>query len=77
MIFVLRLIFSITTAGLALYGLFTDNYELMPWMFLSMSFLLLAMGIDEFLKGRKVFGVFSLIAFAFVLYVSLDGFFLY
>ncbi|WP_031548210.1 DUF3953 domain-containing protein [Salinicoccus luteus] len=76
MIFVLRLIFAAATAGLALYSLFTDNYGLMPWMLLTMSFLLLTMGIDEYLKGRKVFGVFSLLAFAFVLYVSLDGFIL-
>ncbi|MBY8909028.1 DUF3953 domain-containing protein [Salinicoccus roseus] len=74
MVFVLRLIFAAATTGLALYSLITDNYGLMPWMFLTMSLLLLTMGIDEYLKGRKVFGVFSLLAFAFVFYVSLDGF---
>lgn len=74
MFFVLRLISAAATTGLALYSLITDNYGLMPWMFLTMSFLLLTMGIDEYLKGRKVSGVFSLLAFAFVFYVSLDGF---
>ena len=74
MFFVLRLISAAATTGLALYSLITDNYGLMPWMFLTMSFLLLTMGIDEYLKARKVSGVFFLLAFAFVLYVSLDGF---
>ena len=74
MFFVLRLISAAATTGLALYSLITDNYGLMPWMFLTMSLLLLIMGIDEYLKGRKVFGVSSLLAFPFVLYVSLDGF---
>ncbi|WP_411844138.1 DUF3953 domain-containing protein [Salinicoccus sp. HZC-1] len=76
MIFVLRLIFAVTTAGLAIYVLVTGNNELMSWMFLVMAFMFLVMAIDEFLNARHTFGVLSLVTFAFVLYVSLNGFIL-
>ncbi|MEN8698134.1 YczI family protein [Bacillus infantis] len=45
-------------------------------MLFFLGLMMLVMGLEEFQKERKVMGWISIMAFVFVLFVSLQGFFL-
>ncbi|WP_306822133.1 YczI family protein [Mesobacillus foraminis] len=73
---ILRVIFSVIVAFIAGYGLITKNFEFQSYMMFFLSLMMLVMGLEEFRKERKVMGWISIVAFVFVLFVSLQGFFL-
>lgn len=73
---ILRVLFAVIVALIAGYGLITKNFEYQSFMMFFLSLMMLVMGLEEFQKERKVMGWFSIVAFLFVLFVSLNGFFL-
>ncbi|WP_331000870.1 YczI family protein [Radiobacillus kanasensis] len=73
---ILRVIFAVIAAFIAGYGLITKNFEFQSYMMFFLSLMMLVMGLEEFRKERKVMGWISIVAFLFVLFVSLQGFFL-
>jgi Protein of unknown function (DUF3953) len=73
---ILRVIFAVIIASIAGYGLITGDFEFQSYMLFFLSLMMLVMGLEEFQKERKVTGWISIIAFVFVLFVSLQGFFL-
>ena len=62
--------FAIITVVLALYGLFTGNSQLMPWMFISMALMFLTKTIDEYMKDHTISAIICLITSTIILYVS-------
>ncbi|WP_068677554.1 DUF3953 domain-containing protein [Oceanobacillus sp. Castelsardo] len=71
----LRIVLSVVTVVLALYGLITRNFDLSPYMMLSLSTLLLIIGIDEIKKhGKASWGYINIIVSLFGYYVSIQGF---
>ena len=76
MLLILRVIFAVIVAIIGGYGLITKNFEFQSYMLFFLSLMMLVMGLEEFQKGRKVYVWISLVAFLFLLFVSLQGFFL-
>lgn len=73
---ILRVIFAVIVTFIAGYGLITNNHEFQSYMMFFLSLFMLVMGLEEFQKGRKVIGWISIVAFLFILFVSLQDFFL-
>lgn len=73
---ILRVILAVISASIAVYGLITANFEFQSYMLFFLGLMMLVMGLEEFQKERKVMGWISIMAFVFVLFVSLQGFFL-
>jgi len=73
---ILQVLFSALTMGLAIFGLLTENFEYQNLMLLSMGLMILVMGIRELRKEKKAFAYFIMLAAAFILYVSIEGFLL-
>ncbi|MCA1042244.1 YczI family protein [Bacillus infantis] len=76
MLMILRVILAVISASIAVYGLITANFEFQSYMLFFLGLMMLVMGLEEFQKERKVMGWISIMAFVFVLFVSLQGFFL-
>jgi|1186.fasta_scaffold67286_3 hypothetical protein len=75
---ILRIVLSLTTITLAIYGLITSNFEFMPYMMLSLGALMLFIGIVEIRRQRKAYwGYISIIVSLFVVYVAIQGFLLH
>jgi apolipoprotein N-acyltransferase len=64
-----RIILAVIVALIAGYGLFTGNFKFQTYMMFFLGLMLLVMGIDEFQKGRKGYGLISIVAFLFILFV--------
>lgn len=73
---ILQILFSALTMGLAIFGLFTENFEYQNLLLLSMGLMVLVMGIRELRKEKKAFAYIIMLAAAFILYVSIEGFLL-
>ena len=73
---ILRVILAVIVTFIAGYGLITNNHEFQSYMMFFLSLFMLVMGLEEFQKGRKVIGWISIAAFLFILFVSLQDFFL-
>lgn len=76
MFMILRILFSIVTIAVALYGLITDNFEYQPVMMLSMCLTIFVMVLDEFKQNKKYKGWLLMTLSAFTLFVSIQGFIL-
>nr|WP_026907259.1 YczI family protein [Paucisalibacillus globulus] len=76
MLKILRIVFSIVTMGLAVYGLTTQNFEYGHVMILFLGLMMLVLGIEEFQKGKKRSGWLSIIVSLFAIIVSIQGFFM-
>ena len=75
---ILRIVLSLTTIILAIYGLITSNFEFMPYMMLSLGALMLFIGIVEIRRQRKAYwGYISIVVSLFVVYVAIQGFLLH
>jgi hypothetical protein len=75
---ILRIVLSLTTITLAIYGLITSNFEFMPYMMLSLGALMLFIGIVEIRRQRKAYwGYISIVVSLFVVYVAIQGFLLH
>jgi hypothetical membrane protein len=68
---VLRVIFALIAVGLAVYALITNNYELSSYMLFFLGAMMLVMGISELKVKRKKNAIISLLASAFVIFVSI------
>jgi Protein of unknown function (DUF3953) len=71
---IIRRLISIIVLSLAVHGLFTGNFNLIPLMMLFLGVLMFIMGVEEFQKNQKsyrgyVFLVASLLGFL----VSING----
>lgn len=73
---ILQVLFSALTMGLAIFGLLTENFEYQNLMLLSTGLMILVTGIRELRKEKKAFAYFLMLAAAFMLYVSIEGFLL-
>lgn len=71
---ILRILFSVITLALAGYGLITKNFEFGSYMILFLGLSMLVLGIQEIQQNKKLTGWFSIITFAFSLYVSITSF---
>ncbi|MCQ6277535.1 YczI family protein [Bacillus sp. V3B] len=64
-----RVILAVIVITMAGYGLLTENHWLQPYMLFFLGLMMLVMGLEEFQKGRKVYGYLSLFVFMFLLIV--------
>ncbi|MDF2936576.1 MAG: hypothetical protein K0Q90_1949 [Paenibacillaceae bacterium] len=71
-----RILFLAITIALAGYGLITKNYEFQTYMTLFLGFTMLVMGIQELQQNKKLTGWLLIAVFAFLLFVSIQGFIL-
>ena len=76
MLKILRILFSIITIALALYGLITENLDYGAYMILFLGLTFLVMGVQEFQQAKKWSGWLCIAVFAFSLYVSIQSFIL-
>ncbi|MGH2317958.1 DUF3953 domain-containing protein [Planococcus sp. SE5232] len=77
MLTVLHILFGVLTFGLAIFSLITKNFEYRHFMLLSMSLMLLVMGIKEFRKEKKTTAYSLIFASVFALVVAIQGFVLF
>ncbi|MDA7027528.1 DUF3953 domain-containing protein [Bacillus sp. CLL-7-23] len=75
MLKILRIMLAITVVVSAGYVLVTNHFDFQPYMLFFLSLLMLVMGLDEFQKGRKDYGLTCIVLFLFVFFVSVQGFF--
>ena len=64
-----RVILSAIVIIMAGYGLLTENQWLQPYMLFFLGLMMLVLGLEEFQKGRKVYGYLSIFVFLFLLIV--------
>ncbi|OIU68555.1 DUF3953 domain-containing protein [Rossellomorea aquimaris] len=69
MLKILRISLAMLGLVMALYGFFTDNFWLLPYMLFLMGVMLLVMGLEEFQKGRTEYGYISVAACIFLMIV--------
>ena len=69
MLKVSRIILAVIVIIMAGYGLLTENQLLQPYMLFFLGLMMLILGLEEFQKGRKVYGYLSLFVFMFLLIV--------
>lgn len=70
----LRILFSIITIALGLYGLISSNFDYQPLMILSLGLTTLLIALEKFQEKRKLQGWFSLGLFLFLLFVFTQSF---
>ncbi|WP_010095349.1 DUF3953 domain-containing protein [Ornithinibacillus scapharcae] len=75
MLTIIRIILALTVIILATYGLITQDFKYQSLMMFVLSMMMLVIAISEFKKSRTGYGWVSLIAFVFLLLVSLQGLF--
>jgi Protein of unknown function (DUF3953) len=64
-----RVILAAIVIIMAGYGLLTENQWLQPYMLFFLGLMMLVLGLEEFQKGRKVYGYLSIFVFLFLLIV--------
>jgi hypothetical protein len=72
----MKFITGIITLLLAVYGLFTRDFQFQPLTSFFMGLYILFIGLDEIKKGRKGFGYLCIAVCLFSIFVSLQGFIL-
>jgi Protein of unknown function (DUF3953) len=68
----LRIIISVIVIFLAGYGLVSGNFGSQPIMMLSLGIAMLLMGIEEFQKGQRGYGLVSILVFLFIFLVTIN-----
>ncbi|GKV70199.1 hypothetical protein NCCP2716_26970 [Sporosarcina sp. NCCP-2716] len=68
------LILAAIVLTLSIYTLVTDNYFVMPYFELFVSFMFVVLGLLQLRENHKVFGIFLLVCAGFALYASIVGF---
>ncbi|BFT70800.1 DUF3953 domain-containing protein [Paenibacillus sp. P36] len=72
-----KVIIAIFVICFSSYLLITKNFELMPFLMLTLAIFMLVTGLVEHQRNRKGFwGYLSILVSLFILFVSLQGFFL-
>ncbi|MGG1631836.1 hypothetical protein [Rossellomorea sp. NRS-1567] len=71
----IRMTTSIIVLGLSLYGLISDNNDLLPFTMAGLAVLMVIMGAEELQKDRKSYRSYLFFGVsAFLLLVSIEGF---
>jgi zinc transporter ZupT len=69
----IRKTISVTVLALSIYGLFSDNNDLIPFIMAGLAVLMVVMGIEEYQKDRKSYRGYLLFAvFVFMLFVFIQ-----
>lgn len=74
MLKILQIVFSIIGISLAAYGLIARDFQLNCLMFFFLGLYMLTSGIQEFRRGKKVYGCFLTGVFLFSMYASIQSF---
>ncbi|WRP07198.1 hypothetical protein U9J35_03260 [Rossellomorea aquimaris] len=71
----MRKTISIIVLGVAIYGLISDNNDLLPFTMAGLAILMVIMGTEEHQKDRKSYRSYLFFGVsAFLLLVSIEGF---
>ncbi|MEO4053963.1 YczI family protein [Solibacillus sp. CAU 1738] len=74
MLKVMRIIFTVIGAGLGVYALITDKFQVMPLMLFSLGAMMLLTGISELKEKRMTMAIISFLSAAFALFVCVYTF---
>ncbi|MGX5477539.1 DUF3953 domain-containing protein [Bacillus thuringiensis] len=65
-----RITLSLIVLCIAIYGFFTSNREIMPYMFISLGVMALTISLEEILKQQTGGSVLALLAGAAALFIG-------
>ncbi|MFK2796593.1 DUF3953 domain-containing protein [Bacillus cereus] len=65
-----RITLSLIALPIAIYGFFTSNREIMPYMFISLGVMALTISLEEILKRQTGGSVLALLAGAAALFIG-------
>ncbi|WP_433773784.1 YczI family protein [Bacillus wiedmannii] len=71
----LRITFSLIALSIAIYGFFTGNKEMMPYMFIFLGLMAFTIGIEEIKQDRKSSGILAFLAGSGALFLSFSEIF--
>jgi hypothetical protein len=71
----LRITFSLIALSIAIYGFFTGNREIMPYMFIFLGGMAFIISIEEILKQQKGGSILALLAGAVALFLGFSEIF--
>ena len=69
-----QIVFAIIGVSLSAYGLITRDYQLNFLMIFFLGLFVLTLGIKEFQRERKAYGLLMIALFLFSVYVSIQSF---
>ncbi|MBN8192101.1 DUF3953 domain-containing protein [Bacillus sp. NTK074B] len=73
MLEIMRKTISIIVAAVAIYGLFSDNNDFLPFTMAGLAALMVIMGVEEYQKNRKSYKGYLLVAVSiFMLFVFIQ-----
>ena len=70
-----RITLSLIALSIAIYGFFTSNREIMPYMFISLGVMAFVISIEEILKQQKGGSILALLAGAGALFLGFSEIF--
>jgi len=70
-----RITFTLIALCIAIYGFFTGNREIMPYMFFFLGLMAFTLGLGEIKQDRKSSGILAFMAGAGALFLSLSELF--
>ncbi|EJR53840.1 hypothetical protein BHL35_01190 [Bacillus cereus] len=71
----LQIIFALIALCIIIYGYFTGNREIMPYMFIFLGLMAFTIGLGEIKQDRKSSGIFAFVAGAGALFRSFSEIF--
>lgn len=71
----LQIIFALIALCIVIYGYFTGNREMMPYMFIFLGLMAFTIGLGEIKQDRKSSGIFAFIAGFGALFLSFSELF--
>ncbi|ATI49960.1 YczI family protein [Bacillus cereus group sp. BfR-BA-01445] len=71
----LQITFALIALCIVIYGYFTGNREIMPYMFIFLGLIAFTIGLGEIKQDRKSSGIFAFIAGAGALFLSFSEIF--
>ncbi|HDR8185772.1 TPA: YczI family protein [Bacillus thuringiensis] len=71
----LQITFALIALCIVIYGFFTGNREMMPYMFIFLGLMAFTIGLEEIKKDRKSSGIFAFIAGTGALFLSFSELF--
>jgi len=74
MLKILQIVFAIIGISFSAYGLITRDFQLNFLMIFFLGLFMLTLGIKEFQRERKAYGLFLIGIFLFSVYVSIQSF---
>ena len=69
-----QIIFAILVMLISIYGSVSENYNLLPLMFIFMSAMFISIGLREYKRTKNLlWGIFYLCVSLFILFVAVKG----